>query len=308
MEWERPPPWPLERWLAWATDVEVSTIEVTAHHRVREPRRLTDPLCTIVRGWIGQRLRDLRCLTRARTCVGCREVASCDYAQVFDRGVLAAGSDVDGADTPAFWLQGLPAEHAVVADARFVIRLHVVGPARPMLPYVDVALRDALVRLGVTPLASVTRSMSLASVTGAETSPPAVQLTARTPLRLRGDAIRCAAMCPSAPWFALLLLAGVRRLDRLRSAFGRAGPRPYLAWPPLDDIDVSASSLTGWHADRFSHRQRQVMPLSGHALTAVLRGAAVVRFLPLLRALSVTGVGKGTAMGFGELAVDELAG
>lgn len=305
---EVPPPWPLDRWLTWATAFQMSSLTVDAVHRQSRPRRFDSPVNTIVRGWLGQRLRDLRCLTRTPSCVGCPETARCDYALVFDPALNASETDRDAEEVPPFWLQGLPAEHALAPDTTLSLRLHAAGAALLRLPYLDVALRDAMTRLGATLSASTVQSVDLGAATvGA--APAAVRISARSPLLLRGDRSACAKLCPPAPWFALLVRSGVRRLDRLRRAFGEPGDRPFLAMPALEALEVVDSlgpSVARWRDERYSHRQDQMMPFNGLVGSAVVRGDCVAALAPLLRALTVTGVGKATTMGFGDLLVEEL--
>jgi hypothetical protein len=130
-----------------------------------------------------------------------------------------------------------------------------------------------------------------------------LRITARSPLRLRGDLSRSRRDCPAAPWFALLVRSGVRRLDRLRMAFGEPGDRPYLEMPAIDDVEVVSGhgdSMRSWRDTR------KGVPLTGLLGGAVVAGEGVRRLVPLLRVLTITNVGKATTMGFGDLAIEEL--
>lgn len=291
------PRWPLPRWIEWAVGFKVVSLSIDAVC-IDPGRRHDAPFNTVVRGLIGMRLRDLRCLTRAATCAGCPETARCDYAAVFARRLMANESD----EVPPFWLQGLPAGRTLARGARLSIRLHVAGHAVDAHPYLDVACRDALVHVGTRPSASVVHSTDLRTFTH-EPITKTLRITARSPLRLRGDLSRSRRDCPAAPWFALLVRSGVRRLDRLRMAFGEPGDRPYLEMPALDDVEVvsgQSDSMRSWRDTR------KEVPLSGLIGSAVVAGEGVRRLVPLLRVLTITNVGKATTMGFGDLAIEEL--
>ena len=158
-------------------------------------------------GLLGERFRDLRCTTRATTCDGCTETATCDYARVF-------ASEASARRLHPFWLQGVPAEPALDPGACITARVLVTSVAAPVLLVPSTSLRDALVRLGAKVSASRVQRVAL---------PPEAprsdalrwRVEAITPLVLRGDLDVCAQMCPRAPWLALLVRAGVRRLDAL---------------------------------------------------------------------------------------------
>lgn len=292
---------PLPRWIEWAVGFKVVSLSVDAV--CLDPGRPHDaPFNTVVRGLIGERLRDLRCLTQAATCAGCPETARCDYASVFARRLMATESDSEGDEVPPFWLQGLPAGRTLARGVQLSIRLHVTSQAVGVLPYLDVACRDALVHVGMRPSASVVHATDLPAFTH-EPVTKTLRITARSPLRLRGDMSRSRRDCPAVPWFAQLARSGVRRLDRLRMAFGEPGARPYLEMPALDDVEVVSGhgdSMRSWRDTR------KGVPLTGLMGSAVVAGEGVRRLLPLLRALTITNVGKATTMGFGDLAIEEL--
>ena len=158
------PRWLLPRWIEWAVGFKVASLAVDAVC-IDPGRRHDAPFNTVVRGLIGKRLRDLRCLTQADTCAGCPETARCDYASVFARRLMATESDSEGDEVPPFWLQGLPADRALARGVRLSIRLHVAGQAVGVLPYLDVACRDALVHVGTRPSASVVPATDLRTFT-----------------------------------------------------------------------------------------------------------------------------------------------
>jgi hypothetical protein len=69
---------PLGAWLAPA--LALPLIEIALDVTIRTPVSVSSSACAVVRGLIGQRLRDLRCLTGAPTCSGCPVAATCDYS------------------------------------------------------------------------------------------------------------------------------------------------------------------------------------------------------------------------------------
>ena len=122
---------------------------------------------------------------------------------------------------------------------------------------------------------------------------------------MRGDEEVCRAMCPRVPWLALLVRAGVRRLDALVRAFAppAGGWLPRAELPELATVELIGGGLAPWSSSRFSHRQRRRMPLEGVQGEAAVRGPGVEELAPLLRALAVASVGKATSLGFGTLRV-----
>lgn len=284
---------PLTAWLRPALDLPLveATVEVTLGARVQ----LASPLCTVVRGLMGQRLRELRCSTGAPSCVGCASAPGCDYARIFD-----------GPSPHPFWIQGVPATTALEAGTNVVTRLIVAGPAHAALPYLEVAFRDALRAAGGGAHLSPTRARR-SSLRELGPSPAAgpLRLRTATPLFLRGDEERCAALCPQASWLALVARAGVRRLDALVRAFAPppGGSLPRALLPDLTAVEIVDGGWAPWRASRFSHRQHQRLPLEGIHGEAVLAGDELGALTPLLCALTVTSVGKATSLGFGGLRV-----
>lgn len=121
---------------------------------------------------------------------------------------------------------------------------------------------------------------------------------------LRGDLDISARACPRAPWLALLVRAGIRRLDALLTAFAGATPR-YAELPSMVDVEVEGQ-LSRWRGSRYSRRQAQRFPLDGLVGRAVARGEAMHEVGALLRVLELTSVGKATSMGFGALSAEPL--
>lgn len=293
---ERPPDVavPLDAWLEPA--LALPLIEIALDVTIRSPVGVSSPACTVVRGLIGQRLRDLRCLTGAPTCGGCPVAAICDYGRIFD-----------GGSPHPFWLQGIPATTELARGAQLTARLYLAAPAHAVAAYFDVALRDAVRALDPDAVrsASRVRALTLRELIPAAASPPtsSLHLRTETPLGLRGDEALCRALCPPIPWLALLVRAGVRRLDALVRAFvpSVGGRLPRTELPDLSTIALIRGGFTRWSSSRFSHRQHQRIPLHGLHGDAVIDGPNLADLAPLLRALTVTSVGKATSLGLGAL-------
>jgi hypothetical protein len=301
-------PLPLPAWLDQLAALDLTALDVDA--TFLHPSVLRDPASAVARGLLGERLRSHCCLTRAPTCDACPETARCDYARIF-------AGDVDPLALPGgarglhpYWLRGLPADSAIPAGARFTARLVVTAFAAPVLPYLDIALREALVRLGGPSPAPPRLSSSRTAPVRLPLAVPAARLwriEALTPLVLRGDTEACARACPAAPWLALIARVGVRRVDALLRAFSPAPPPPRVAFPRMDDVEVVSGGLSPRKISRYSRRQGRRFPLDGLVGSAVVRGEAMPALGALLAALSETGVGKATTMGFGVLAAEPLA-
>ncbi len=299
---------PLPIWLDQLAALRLSSVQVEATF----PRalRLDAPACAVLRGLLGERLRDLRCLTRAPTCGGCTEIAGCDYAAVFG---APPGQASDGTGSHPYWLQGISADREAPAGAKLRARLVVGASVASVLPYLDVALRDALARLGAGPiLPRDARPRIEASRIGPLEFPAWThgvrtwRIEARSPLILRGDTAACEQACPKVPSLALLGRAGVRRLDALLRASSTEGELPRVAFPDLRGVEVVEGELRPWTASRFSQRQGQRYPLSGLIGSLTVRGEGMSELGVLLQALAITSIGKATTMGFGALAVEPL--
>lgn len=266
------------------------------------PIELQDPVCSVTRGLLGDRLRDLRCLTRAPGCQGCESTEACDYFRVFE-----VGKDTSSA-APPYWLQGLPARPFLEAGEHLRIRLVVLGAASDVLPYLEASLRDALLRLGRaahTPgpykpalLLRVHRAQPLTWPAVGQPS-DVWSLTTRTPLVLM-DSTTEDNLCPQAPVLARLVRAGARRLYRLARAQG-GGTLPTMDLPDLSAVKVRFGRMVPWQGSRFSQRQRRRMPLEGVVGHLELQGEALRELSPLLALLPLLNVGKQTTMGFGHL-------
>ncbi len=72
-----------------------------------------------------------------------------------------------------------------------------------------------------------------------------------------------------------------------------------MAYPDLSGIKLLEGGWDFWTDSRFSHAQRQRIPLSGWVGELVVEGEVLRSLGPLLHALNVVGVGKGAVLGLG---------
>lgn len=281
---------PLSRWRA----------ELTLRHELA----LASPACTLVRGLMGERLRALRCLTGAPRCDGCPQARRCEFAALI--GAPEAG--VAGDDPRPFWWRGVPCAEALPVGARFTVEVFTVAAAMHSETTLTEAFTDALERLGTNPSRRhAVRVIDHTRVTWPPVTSARVQsvhLTALTPLQLRGDLARSRENCPSFPWLALLVSAGLRRVASLVERFGGGGPVPRVQMPHLRDVHVVEDTLRVVQTTRYTQRQEKRVPIEGWTGEVQLTGESVDAIVPLLRAMEVTGVGKGTTMGLGALGVE----
>lgn len=294
---------PLRQWLRSMSALGGKTVQVEVE--CARTRRWRDPLCVVVRGLLGQRLRELRCRTAAAVCDGCDEVAACDYAAIY-REQFGARDTVQ-----PMWLRGVPTEWELRDGDGFRASLVLLSTVTDVQgAYLDVALRDGIERAGRDDLAPLVRGLRVGpsrvvpwSLASASTySERSMYIETLSPLQLRGGIERCRAECPSAPWLALLVRASVRRLAALWEVVSGSAPAQ-ASWPDLRGIDVLEQRMEPWRGSRFSHRQRQRYEFEGLYGEASLAGEGVEEIAALLRAAELVGVGKATSMGFGALRV-----
>lgn len=265
------------------------------------PVAMNDPLCSVVRGLAGQRLRAEACLTGARSCDGCSVADRCAYAALV--GTRERGDD----ELRPWWIDGVPGATEAAAGVRWRASLTTVDDGSLRGATLAACVAGALERVGVRDGARhhVAEGTS-GPLVWPEPAGAALRVASVSPLLVRlegGDGLtRSAARCPDAPWFALLLGAVVRRCDALAraSAGGSLGP---LKLPDLRGVRCVEGGWVPWRGSRFSHAQERRMPLEGFAGDAVLEGEALAAVAPLLGVGAVVGAGRLRALGFGSLAV-----
>jgi hypothetical protein len=307
---EQPPGWvaglPLGPWALQVDQLAVTQLSLQVQMQEGWAR---DSLAnSLIRGLLGARFRELRCLTAAPSCAGCSQRAECDYARVFEHEVLEKGEvGAHGShQRPPFWLQGVPVTRTLSSNETLSVVLRATGPALPALPYLDVSLRDALTR-ALGPAARL--GASRPSTVRREPLPAATRwrIEARSPLVLEGDPARCRQDCPDAPHLAALVRAGVRRLSGLIDAYGSA-PRQHSSYPDLTRVRTVAGKLTWWEDSRFSHRQQRRVPLGGWVGAIEVEGEALAPLGDFFAALNLYGVGKAVVMGLGEVCISQAPG
>jgi hypothetical protein len=253
-------------------------IEIALDVTILTPVIVSSPACTVVRGLIGQRLWDLRCMTGAPTCSGCPVAAACDYGRIFE-----------GGSPHPFWLQGIPATTELNPGAQIAARLYLAAPAHMVAQYLDVTLRDAFRALDprCSPL----------GVTGARPHPGRVDAGGAPHRRKTGGST-------SAP--RRRCGCGATRRSAGRCVPGRRGWR---SWPgphpaarcagPRVRAAIRRQAAPGG-ATRPLHRRADLRRV--HSLV-VVDGPHLAALAPLLRALTVTSLGKSTSLGLGTLRV-----
>lgn len=289
-------------------------LEVNVQRELSQRR----PICTVVRGLLGERFRDLRCLTGAELCNGCGEKANCAFDQIF-------GSDEDQETGPRFhWIQGVPAHREAMQGDRWAASLMVIGKAQAHLPFLQVAFQEGIRRLGgsrYSPAESRAgddsrlvpavrtgpanwRTFSLVSPSAS----PSKRWLFRTltPVVLRNDlhkdnVRRDTESCPAEPLLPLLLRLVIRRL---RTIWESAGDGSAFVDPPRVDLRSVRSihrRVTRWSAERMSGRQHQIMPMDGIEFEFEVEGDVLYTLSPLLHLIPVLNVGRMTTMGLGQI-------
>ncbi len=217
----RAPGQPIERWASIACGLILSAVSVSVE--VARAKGFSGPASGTIRGLLGERLREMRCITRSPTCDGCLETARCDYARVFLHRTHRDGAHGDHEVVP-LWLRGIPVVRELEAGA-FEAEVVAVDDARAALPFLEVALRDALRRaLGPSARVGVGKHREVRLAAEAPRAPRR-SLLARTPLAIGGDLERCRADCPEAPWLPALVRAAY--------AASAASPRPTCPAPKI---------------------------------------------------------------------------
>lgn len=295
------------RWLAQHGPLDLWSLSFDA--LTTRDISLQDPLCSTLRGLLGNQLRGLRCLTRAPSCAGCSEIHRCDYARLFDAGLHPHTGHV-----PPFWLQEVTHEQQIPAGHRSSGRLILLGTEKGMLPYLEAALRDALHFLGRSARSEGPWKPALAVRLRPPTQLPWPSdpradrwvLRAQSPLILSDDPGEAAQACPAVPELALLLRAGVRRLYRLYRASGQKESLPTMELPELGEIRKDFGEMMLWKGSRYSQRQHQRMPLGGRLGELEVSGEVLLELSPLLALLPLISVGKQTTLGMGHLSAEPL--
>ncbi|MBW8269016.1 CRISPR system precrRNA processing endoribonuclease RAMP protein Cas6 [Caldovatus aquaticus] len=261
------------------------------------------------RGAFGHAFKRLVCSLRLRPCSGCPLGEVCLHPRFF-----GAEPESDAPRPYVLAPQRSPAGGLVRAGEPFRLRLTLLPGAEPATPYVVRALLEAaeagltaarvpFACLAVRPAYPEGKGAAgdpLAPVTLAPPPAPArLRLGFVTPLRLRleGDLVTGRTLTP-----AMLVAAALRRARLAGLALPAEAARAALA-----EARALAWQETrlGWlETVRVSSRQQAAMRLGGIVGEAVLALGAAPHVWPALWLGSLLHLGKGTAMGFGGLALD----
>ncbi|WP_297729110.1 CRISPR system precrRNA processing endoribonuclease RAMP protein Cas6 [Limnohabitans sp. Rim8] len=279
------------------------------------------------RGALGHALRDLACITGARTCEGCRQTHACAYAYLFETP-LPAGSQkmrrYDRAPHP-FTLR----ETIGPAGVRLVMSLF--GRGNTYLPLMVLALR----RAALSPRGIGGRRMTLEMVCQARSdqahiwtrideaagtlAPLAivpthhfpdcpcgiVELQLLAPLRVKRDG-------------QLVTVDNFRFADFFGNLLRRISMLTYFHTETPFETDFQSvmaqargipcdATLKWTEQTRHSSRQKQKMPFGGLAGTIRLAGTDIAPIWPILWLGQYTHAGGGTTMGLGHYTLASLS-
>lgn len=296
-------------WLTALSSVRVTQVEIDAEVRTALSHRA--PICSVVRGLLGERFRELRCLTGEESCAGCAVANECAY----NRWLAADDNELPPRQ---HWLQGVPAARSAQAGDRWLTRLCVVGDVTQEIAFLQVSLKDGLHRLGMARQAAglVQRLRDTAVRSGPArleswslspvSSATRWRIQTVTPIALRNDLLpesrrRDSESCPAAPELALLLRLGVRRWKSLWHAAGTASPFPAIPRVDLTSVRAIRRNSRPWRAMRNSGTQKHSMPLEGIELDLEVSSSELAPIAPLLASLPTLNVGRLTTMGFGQI-------
>lgn len=292
-----------------------------------------------LRGALAGALRPLVCVTQMPTCNGCLLRSTCAYGFVFETArEPAPGGQTGFEDTPRPFVLHFPEPPRAAYEAGDAVRFDVVllGKAPAYLPHLVYAVRsleetglgagrraghgrfrlaavEAVGPEGNTPLldedvlCQPPPSQSLETLVGWKPTTTASrhELCLETPLRLMhgGQWVRDRA-------FELHHLVRVlaRRLDLLARFHGAHAPAVDVEAlvAASETVRLSERRLRWRRQERYSHRQRQTMPMDGLLGRVVCEGVPP-ELVPVLAAGQLIHAGKGATMGMGQYAVRPLS-
>jgi len=309
-------------------------LEYTTYHLELRPRqsiRLPEFAGSLVRGTFGKALRELTCATRAPTCADCALAAACVYREVFDPLPPAAHDLQRFSAIPAPYVLHLSdwGEQLIEAGTSFCFGITLIGRKRRHLPLVLLALQraasagwtraqtrfdlhrvtasseagqivvlqpgaHALLPHGATATltaATVERAMQKASTS----IRLAVELLTPARLQQEGRPARAGEL-QARTW----LMAVIRRIGLLADFHGEAAlPIDFRRLAALAEQCAIVEHELRWHDwDRYSGRQKQVMPMGGLVGRMRIEGP-LAPFLELVQLAAPLHAGKHAAFGLG---------
>lgn len=258
------------------------------------------------RGRFGAALRQSTCVTRARTCDGCRFRSSCSYGAMFETvaDAVAEGPLSHHADVPHPYVLHAPDSNVdAVTSRRVLVELRLFGRYTDRLGDWLTAARSLNSRFPGLVLSGHETRMVHAAHDWPDAS--RMRMTLDSPLRIRRQERY---LGPDELDFGSLFAALSRRVSMLHQlVVGRAIRVDYRELKRLAaDVLIESADLD-WQDDfRWSARQRQRIPLGGITGTLMLKDVASP-LLPWLHAGAFVSVGKGAVMGLGRYRLEPLA-
>ena len=291
---------------------------------VTSPLRLPEYAGSTLRGAFGHALRQLACVTHAKTCQCCLLLHTCPYPSLFEPPKPQAASLGNIATVPVPYVIEPPGwgvrDYAPGEILSFGFTL--TGNAQPHLPLCIMAWRRAFARgvgagdgtaelLGVSwldghniatsvyqPGGKLERHAQQITLSG-EASPDSIILSFETPLRLQHNGH---ALPPKALSARPLLTALIRRASLLAEIHGSG---PLYSATEFSSMAEAARGVTGtndlvWRDwTRRSSRQQRTMQLGGCIGNWTLQGN-LTPFWDVLRLGSWLHVGKEASFGLGK--------
>ncbi len=286
---------------------------------------------TVIRGAVAAHLRRLVCVTSMPTCAGCAYRPSCAYHGLFEAPAPPGATSQTGfEDAPKPFILHYPSPVDTHPRAGHPFRFDVVllGPASAYVSHLVYAVRrlesaglgfgyrDGQGRFELARVSAIERGRETIVFTREEasvravpqpvdigdlvdtadtTSSPGIRLISPLHIRRQGRWLNASDLT-----FEHLAEALLRRVDVLHRFYG-AGPG--LEGPPLREAARAVRIVRrrlSWRAQqRYSHRQKQAMPMDGLVGGFDLEGD-VTPLIPLLRAGTLLHAGKGVTMGMGQ--------
>jgi hypothetical protein len=287
---------------------------------------------TVIRGALAAHLRRLVCVTAMPSCVGCAFQAACAYHRLFEVQSRPGDGDPTGfEDAPKPFILHYPTPIDTRPRTGHPFRFDVVllGDASACAPHVIHAVRRledaglgygfrdgqgrfrlartvAMARGGETlvftheesmvrPLPEPSPVAALVDDAG-EYDPPPASIRLLTPLRLRRQGRWLNAHDLQ---FEHLVEALLRRIGVLGRFYGRPAGDDSSLLEAARGVRIVRRRLSWRAQQRYSHRQKQTMPMDGLVGAFDLEGD-LVPLLPLLRLGTLLHAGKGATMGMGQ--------
>lgn len=285
----------------------------------------------IVRGALGNTLKQVACQPDCRDSKLCPSRGSCSYGRIFEPVDLDRTGPSGYLDQPRpFVLRANHLDGATFrAGDRFWFDIHLFLIKDPPIPHFILALAQ-LADAGLGPARGLVRLLAVDNlgfenttvqrvfddgrfVPNVEAAPLTIDLSESAPdaneahnssLTVRFHTpteIKHAGKIAELPDFRLLIARACERVSNLAALYG---PAPLVFdWRALieaaKDIRIADSQLQALSVERYSTRTGQRHSLGGFCGQISYEGPELLRFVPLLRAAAFCGVGRHTVWGNG---------